>query len=80
MSWLLIQFIRAYQAVLGPHLGGRCRFTPSCSEYAIEAFNKKGFVKGLALSLKRVVKCGPWHPGGYDPVDKETNEAISATK
>ncbi|NUO19396.1 membrane protein insertion efficiency factor YidD [bacterium] len=68
MSWLLIQLIRAYQVTLGPHLGGRCRFTPTCSEYAIEALNKKGFVKGLALSIRRVAKCGPWHPGGVDLV------------
>ncbi|MCB9357479.1 MAG: membrane protein insertion efficiency factor YidD [Calditrichaeota bacterium] len=80
MSWLFIQLIRAYQATLGPHLGGRCRFTPSCSEYAIEALNTKGFVKGFTLSVKRVVRCGPWHPGGYDPVEKNTNTALSTTK
>ncbi|MCL4305656.1 membrane protein insertion efficiency factor YidD [bacterium] len=74
MSWLVIQLIRAYQATLGPHLGGRCRFHPSCSEYAIEAFKKKGFVVGLTLSLRRIVKCGPWHPGGVDlvPESKRT--------
>ncbi|MBK6911839.1 MAG: membrane protein insertion efficiency factor YidD [bacterium] len=68
MSRVLILLIRAYQASLGPHFGGRCRFHPTCSEYAIEALSKKGFVVGFALSVRRLVKCGPWHPGGVDNV------------
>ncbi len=68
MKWLLSTLIRAYQVTLGAHFGGRCRFTPSCSEYAIEAIDKNGIVRGSAQAIRRIVKCGPWHPGGYDPV------------
>jgi putative membrane protein insertion efficiency factor len=46
-----------------------CRFTPTCSEYAIEAFQKKGLFKALGMTVVRVLKCHPFHPGGYDPVD-----------
>ncbi|MCC6475719.1 membrane protein insertion efficiency factor YidD [bacterium] len=63
-TWL----IRAYQVTLGAHFGGRCRFTPSCSDYAVEAIDKKGIVRGSAQAIRRIAKCGPWHAGGYDPV------------
>jgi putative membrane protein insertion efficiency factor len=46
----------------------RCRFFPSCSEYALQAFESKGFWKGLGFGLLRILKCHPWHPGGFDPV------------
>jgi uncharacterized protein len=68
MSRILELLIRAYQYVISPMLGPRCRFTPSCSEYSILALRKYGALKGLWLSVKRVGRCHPWHDGGYDPL------------
>lgn len=67
MSRLLIFFIRIYQKCLSPILPGRCRFYPSCSQYWIDALKKYGLLKGVWRGLKRISKCHPWHPGGYDP-------------
>ncbi|MEG1603460.1 MAG: membrane protein insertion efficiency factor YidD [Cloacibacillus sp.] len=65
----IIFCIRLYQAVLTPLLGGgKCRFYPTCSHYAEEAVERYGALIGIWLSARRLVKCGPWHPGGYDPV------------
>ena len=60
--------IRAYQICISPWLGKNCRFTPTCSAYALEAIQKYGPGKGLLLSIKRILKCNPFHEGGYDPV------------
>ncbi|MCS7216360.1 MAG: membrane protein insertion efficiency factor YidD [Candidatus Bipolaricaulota bacterium] len=60
--------IRAYQRLLSPLLPRRCRFYPSCSEYAAQALLKHGLLRGGWLALRRLLRCGPWHPGGYDPV------------
>ena len=68
MRHLLILLIRFYQYAISPWLGRRCRFFPSCSEYTAEAIRKHGVRKGLTLGVKRVSRCHPWHPGGYDPV------------
>ncbi len=65
---LLIALIRGYRYCISPLLPSCCRFTPSCSEYSLEAIMKYGALKGGALSLKRIVKCHPFHPGGFDPV------------
>ncbi|OGS46575.1 MAG: membrane protein insertion efficiency factor YidD [Elusimicrobia bacterium RIFOXYD2_FULL_34_15] len=64
---LALIIIKLYQKVFMyfPH---HCRFHPSCSQYAVGVIEKFGFFKGLALTIKRILKCGPWHPGGYDPV------------
>ncbi|MCD6451093.1 MAG: membrane protein insertion efficiency factor YidD [Acidobacteria bacterium] len=67
---LLIFAIKAYQYLLSPIFGGRCRFEPSCSHYAIEAISRFGARKGLLLSLKRLLRCHPFSSGGYDPVPK----------
>jgi putative membrane protein insertion efficiency factor len=64
---LLILTIRFYRACLAPLLGSGCRFTPSCSVYAEEAVNKKGALSGSLLTLQRLCKCHPFHPGGFDP-------------
>jgi putative membrane protein insertion efficiency factor len=66
--WLLMRLIDAYAVVLSPHLGGACRFHPSCSAYAREAIEQHGALRGSWLALRRLMKCGPWHPGGHDPV------------
>jgi uncharacterized protein len=65
---ILVFPIRAYQLVISPLLPHRCRFYPTCSQYAVEAIEKHGPLRGLWLALKRFVKCQPLHPGGYDPV------------
>ncbi|HET6720513.1 MAG TPA: membrane protein insertion efficiency factor YidD [Rhodocyclaceae bacterium] len=67
-SWPLIGLVRVYQYAISPFLGRRCRFFPSCSEYAVESLQRHGVVKGLWLTIRRVGRCHPWHPGGYDPV------------
>jgi uncharacterized protein len=68
---LLTLPIRAYQRLISPWLGPRCRFYPSCSNYCIEALETHGMVYGLWLGLKRISKCHPLHPGGVDPVPAE---------
>jgi len=65
---LIVRLIRAYQYAISPLLGSNCRFHPSCSHYAEEAFRRFGVVKGGYLTLLRIVKCQPFHSGGYDPV------------
>lgn len=68
MSRLLIAFIRLYQKFISPLFPPSCRFYPTCSAYAVEAIEKKGALRGSLLALKRLLKCHPFHPGGYDPV------------
>ncbi len=68
MSLPLILLIRIYQYAISPWLGSRCRFSPSCSAYALDALQAHGLFKGFWLALKRISRCHPWHPGGYDPV------------
>jgi len=60
--------IRAYQIVLSPHLGAACRFEPSCSNYGLEALKRHGAFHGGWLTLRRLLRCRPWGPSGYDPV------------
>jgi putative membrane protein insertion efficiency factor len=64
---LVVQAITTYQWVLSPVLGRHCRFAPSCSEYARLAVLSHGAVRGVALALGRLLRCHPFHPGGYDP-------------
>ncbi len=63
-----IVLIRIYQWVISPWLGPKCRFTPTCSHYAVEALQKHGVWKGLGLAIKRISRCHPWGSSGYDPV------------
>lgn len=65
---LLCLIIRGYQLFVSPALGPACRFTPSCSHYAMEAICRYGVLKGATLSVKRVLRCHPWCAGGFDPV------------
>ncbi len=64
---LFIGLVRAYQLLLSPHLGNTCRFHPTCSQYAIEAFRQYGAVRGVILTLYRLGRCHPWGGHGYDP-------------
>lgn len=68
MKSLLILLVKAYRYGISPFLGQNCRFSPSCSEYAIEALHRHGAFKGLLLAVRRVSRCHPWNPGGFDPV------------
>lgn len=63
-----IYLIRLYRAYISPLKMPCCRFQPTCSQYALEAFEKYGFLKGAYLSVRRILKCHPFHKGGYDPV------------
>jgi putative membrane protein insertion efficiency factor len=74
MRWLFILPIRFYQYAISPLLGPRCRFQPTCSHYAVEAIEEWGVLKGGWLALKRIGKCHPWGPWGYDPVPKKAEE------
>jgi len=67
-SGVFIGMIKLYQFTLSPFLGKQCRFTPTCSNYSIEAIQKHGILKGISLSVKRIVRCHPWGGSGYDPV------------
>jgi uncharacterized protein len=68
MRRLLILGVRAYQVGLGPLLPASCRYYPSCSAYAIEALERHGAARGTWLSVRRILRCHPFRPGGYDPV------------
>jgi uncharacterized protein len=65
---VLISLIRAYKLVISPLLPPSCRFTPTCSEYAIQAIQKYGALRGFYLGVRRILRCHPFHAGGYDPV------------
>lgn len=64
----VLMLIRIYQYVLSPYFGTQCRFAPTCSHYAIDAVQKHGAFKGCYLAGRRLLRCHPWHAGGYDPV------------
>jgi uncharacterized protein len=66
--YLLIIPVKIYQYVISPMIGPSCRYTPSCSAYTIEALKKHGPIRGLWLSIKRIVSCNPWGGSGHDPV------------
>lgn len=68
MRALLIALVRAYQVLLSPLLGPRCRFYPSCSGYALESLQKHGALRGSALAVRRLCRCHPLNEGGFDPV------------
>lgn len=67
MRQFLIKLIDLYQYLLSPLMPPTCRFTPSCSQYARDVISKHGVWYGTWLSIKRVIRCNPWNPGGYDP-------------
>ena len=67
MRWLLIQLVLLYRVTLGRLLGGQCRFTPSCSQYTIDAITKYGAIAGTWKGIKRICRCHPWGGSGYDP-------------
>ena len=72
MRRLLIALINVYKYAISPYMAGSCRYTPSCSSYAIESIQRFGVFKGCWLAIRRVGRCHPWHEGGLDPVPPQT--------
>ncbi|KPJ77650.1 MAG: hypothetical protein AMJ54_07155 [Deltaproteobacteria bacterium SG8_13] len=68
ITWLALVAIRVYQLVLSPLFGPTCRFHPSCSEYSFQAIKQYGPLKGFQLGVRRLFRCHPFHPGGFDPL------------
>ncbi len=68
---LVVVLIRAYQRLLSPVFGARCKFYPSCSEYAAQAIGRFGILRGLILAGWRLLRCNPWSHGGVDPVEQQ---------
>lgn len=68
-AYPLIWLVQLYRLTLSPIFGNYCRFEPTCSRYAIGALKKYGALKGMLMAIKRIGRCHPWHPGGYDPVE-----------
>ncbi len=75
MKTFFICTIGLYRRYISPFFPPTCRFTPTCSEYAIEAFRRKSTLRALWMTLVRIAKCHPFHPGGYDPVDPVEKQA-----
>jgi putative membrane protein insertion efficiency factor len=74
---ILVAGLRVYKRLVSPLLPPACRFAPTCSEYAAEAIEKHGLVRGVRLAAGRIVKCAPWHPGGFDPVPERRRRSTS---
>jgi len=68
MTKVAVFVLRLYRLLLSPYVPTQCRFYPTCSHYTMEAIQKKGLWKGISLGLLRILKCNPFHPGGFDPV------------
>ncbi|PKM84708.1 MAG: membrane protein insertion efficiency factor YidD [Firmicutes bacterium HGW-Firmicutes-11] len=68
MKWILILFVKGYQKIISPFFPASCRFYPTCSSYFIQAVERYGAFKGSYLGIKRILKCNPLHPGGFDPL------------
>jgi putative membrane protein insertion efficiency factor len=73
-SKILIVVVRGYQLLISPAIGSRCRFHPSCSQYSIEALRTHGALIGSWLTLRRLLRCHPLHPGGFDPIPSKGNK------
>ncbi len=71
IAWLLVMAVRAYQELISPGLPRRCKYYPSCSQYAIDALKAYGVARGLILAGWRLLRCNPWSYGGYDPVEQQ---------
>lgn len=76
MKFLLMGFIRGYKLLISPWLPLACRFQPTCSQYALEAVDRFGVLQGSWLAARRICRCHPLHPGGYDPVPPRPSETL----
>lgn len=75
LAWPLIQLVRLYRLTLSPWLGRNCRFQPTCSQYAVEALERHGALRGTRLAAIRIARCHPWGGSGYDPVPGDVARA-----
>jgi len=75
-----LALIAGYRRFVSPFLGPRCRFYPSCSEYAAIAIRRHGAARGVILAIRRLARCHPWNPGGYDPVPPAANTRAGVTR
>ena len=80
MKKILILLIKLYQKFISPMFPAKCRFYPTCSQYTLEAIKEYGAIKGTYLGIKRILKCHPFHEGGYDPVPKKENKNSEGKK
>ncbi|MEI4613291.1 membrane protein insertion efficiency factor YidD [Bacillus cereus] len=78
MKQIFIGVIRFYQKFISPMTPPTCRFYPTCSHYGLEAFQKHGAFKGFWLTCKRILKCHPFHPGGFDPVPDKKDDKVNS--
>lgn len=78
MKQLLLLLIQGYRRLLSPLFPPTCRFTPTCSQYALTAIDRFGPVKGSWLAMRRITRCHPFHPGGYDPVPEATAAEVES--
>ena len=76
MQKVLVMLLKGYQYLVSPWFGQTCRFYPSCSCYAIEAIEKRGVLMGLWLTVRRIGRCHPWHPGGFDQVPEKCDAKL----
>jgi putative membrane protein insertion efficiency factor len=75
---IVVLVIELYRTYVSPLRLPTCRFTPTCSQYAVEALTKYGIIRGGLLTVVRLAKCGPWHRGGWDPIPERPNAAVSS--
>lgn len=80
MKKVALLLIRFYQKCISPFKPPRCRFYPSCSSYSYESIEKFGFIKGFYLSLRRIIKCHPFNPGGFDPIPNKFSLTLNNKK
>lgn len=80
MKKIILLLIRFYQKYISIFLGKNCRFIPTCSAYTYEAVERFGVIKGVYLGIRRILKCHPWHPGGFDPVPEKKKKSIREDK
>lgn len=80
MKKIILLLIKFYQKYISIFLGKNCRFIPTCSAYTYEAVERFGVIKGVYLGIKRILKCHPWHPGGFDPVPEKKKKNIREDK
>jgi putative membrane protein insertion efficiency factor len=77
MRQILIALIKLYRYAISPYLAPSCRYTPTCSSYAIEAVQRFGAFRGSWMAIRRITRCHPWHEGGYDPVPENNDLALT---